>query len=149
MADVTLPGIGAVIETVEPAGAGIERQVVTIGLRGSGTADVFASVAGVTSAALEGSHVLLSGPGTLWDLDVVIGAVSGWLMLFDAVSAPADGAVVPALWVPIYSDGTQGYYQRSWRKGRAFATGITAVYSSTGPLVKTVSATALFSGLVS
>lgn len=99
----------------------------------------------VTSTAAEGSHVFKNAAGTLYSLSVVVGAVSGWLMLFDATSAPANGAVTPLGVWPVASDGTSGFFQVPINVPWSFATGITAVFSSTGPYTKTTSATATFS----
>jgi len=102
----------------------------------------------VGSTAAEASHVLKSSAGSLYALTVVTGATSGWLMLFDAVSAPADGAVTPFWAKYLPSDGTAGDLSLEWSVPLAFATGITAVFSSTGPFTKTGSTTAAFYGQV-
>lgn len=104
------------------------------------------------SAAAESSHVLCDATGTapvhkapcnLRSVYVTTGAVAGYLMTFNAVSAPVDGAVTPrdCIVVPanstvslIYDDMTQ----------ESFNTGLTAVFSSTGCFTKTASATAFF-----
>lgn len=106
-------------------------------------------VAPVTSTTTESSHVLKSSAGSLDNLTITVGATSGWLMLFDATSAPADGAVTPAYYIPVASSGTNGYAALSWSNNPLkFTTGIVAVFSSTGPFTKTASATAQFSGQV-
>ena len=100
----------------------------------------------VKSAAAEGSHVLKASSGYLAWLTTTIGATSGWLMLFDAAAAPVDGAVTPAYWFPVNSNGTNGALALSFDPWLPFGTGIVAVFSSTGPFNKTVSNTAGFIG---
>lgn len=107
-------------------------------------------IAPVKSTAAESSHVLKASPGNLYSLTTSVGATSGWVLVFDATSAPADGAVTPAWWFPIISDGTRGAISASWLSGPPlnFATGITAVFSTTGPFTKTASSTAAFTAEV-
>lgn len=104
-------------------------------------------LAPVNSTAAEGSHVLCTGPCNLYNVTVTIGATSGWLLLFDATAAPADGAVTPIWWFPVASNATNGGATANWGPGPPLGTttGLTAVFSTTGPFTKTVSATAAFS----
>lgn len=103
----------------------------------------------VASPALESSRILKAGPGNLYKLAVVTGAVTGYLMLFDALAAPVDGAVVPAWCEAIISNGTQGGIILDWGiHPMVFKNGIVAVFSTTGPFTKTASATAAFYGAV-
>lgn len=106
------------------------------------------AVAPVKSTAPEASRVLKASAGALLSLTTIIGATNGWLLLFDATSAPADGAVTPAYVFPIDGDGTKGVLSLEWAVPLKFATGITAVFSSTGPFSKTASVTAAFFGQV-
>lgn len=98
------------------------------------------SLVPVVSSASESSHVLKSGPGNLYS--VYATGATGYLMVFDATSAPADGAVTPKLCVPAgssvsYLPGPPAY----------FSTGIVAVLSSTGCFTKTA-VSGFISGLV-
>lgn len=102
----------------------------------------------VKSTAAESSHVLKSSAGILKSLSVTLGATSGWIMVFDAVSAPADGAVTPIWWCPVDSDGTKGFASFSFVHPLPCATGITAVFSTSGPFAKAASSTASFSAIV-
>lgn len=96
-----------------------------------------------SSSALESSHVLKASAGNLYSLYVATTTAAGWLMTFNATSAPADGAVTPveAIQIPANSaaaisfDGAPPDY---------YSTGIVAVFSTTGPFTKTASATAFF-----
>jgi hypothetical protein len=96
-----------------------------------------------SSSALEASHVLKASAGNLYSLYVATTTAAGWLMTFNATSAPADGSVTPveAIQIPAGSaaaisfDGAPPDY---------YSTGIVAVFSTTGPFTKTASATAFF-----
>jgi hypothetical protein len=103
----------------------------------------------VMSSATESSHVMKSIPGALIAITVTIGAVSGWALVFDAIAAPSDGTVTPIWWLPVDSNGTNGYLTFSWADcPLKFVNGCIAVFSTTGPFTKTASATAAFSGQV-
>jgi hypothetical protein len=69
-------------------------------------------------------------------------------MVFDATTAPADGAVTPKVCRYIKSDGTGGATSLAWANPLTFATGISTAFSSTGCFTKTASATAFFGGQV-
>jgi hypothetical protein len=108
------------------------------------------AIAPITSTSAEDSHVFVSGSCTLYSISVVIGATSGWVMLFNATSKPANGAVTPARVWPVASDGTSGYLHEGFGADSALSlsTGCTLVFSTTGPLTLTASATAVFSAQV-
>jgi hypothetical protein len=98
----------------------------------------------VVSAAAESSHVLKASAGNLLSLTVSSSLSGGWLMIFDATSAPADGTVTPKYVWQISGQSASV----AWPNPAAFATGIVVVFSSTGPFTKTTSSTAFFSGQV-
>lgn len=100
----------------------------------------------VKSASAESNHVLDATAGNLYSVYVTTGATAGFLMLFNATSAPADGAVTPIECLIAPANSTTGL-DRS-QIPDVFSTGITSVFSSTGCFTKTASATAFFSGLV-
>lgn len=103
----------------------------------------------VVSASAESGHVLKSGAGNLYGFSATVGVTSGYVMLFNATSAPADGAVTPLFCYPVTSNGTNGGMGASWGDLPArFSTGITIVFSTTGCFTKTASATAFFAGQV-
>lgn len=59
-----------------------------------------ASVITQTSTAVEGGHVFnngsgVPGAGILYALQVNVIDVSGWVLLYDALAVPVDGAVTP------------------------------------------------------
>jgi len=68
-------------------------------------------------------------------------------MVFDATSAPADGAVTPKECAVAPANATT-FIDYGGGPPESFATGITAVFSSTGCFTKTASATAFFHGTV-
>jgi hypothetical protein len=106
------------------------------------------AIAPITSSSLEGHHIMKSSAATLYSLSVTIGSTPGWLMLFNQTTNPADGAVTPARFWQVPSDGTQGQYDENFATAIALSTGCVLVFSTTGPLTKTESATALFSAQV-
>ena len=107
-----------------------------------------AGVAPVVSTALESSHVLKASAGSMASLTVSIGTTAGYLLVFDATSAPADGSVTPVYFAPIQTNGTNGGLALQWFVPEQFLNGIVVVFSTTGPFTKTASATAAFSAQV-
>lgn len=102
----------------------------------------------VVSAAAEGSHVLKASPGNLYALYVVdTGAVAGFIMVFNATTAPANGAVTPIHCVPVSASG-YNFLNFAPQPPEFYSIGIVAVYSSTGCFTKTTSATAFFHAIV-
>lgn len=105
------------------------------------------------SAATEGSHVFCDATGTapvhkapcfIRSLYVTTGATAGYLMTFNAVSAPGDGAVTPVECVVAPANVTVSL--DFGETSEQYGTGLTAVFSSTGCFTKTISATAFFKG---
>lgn len=107
-----------------------------------------AGMANVVSTAAESNHVLKGSAGNLYTLTTTIGATSGYLMLFDATSLPANGAVTPKYCLPVTSNATNGGATLAWPYPLVFATGITAGFSITGCFTLTASATANFFGQI-
>lgn len=102
----------------------------------------------MTSGVAEGTHVLKASAGSLHALTTTIGATTGWVMIFDATSAPADGPVTPKFCRYIKSDGTGGSNSVQFAPPLVMGTGISVAFSSTGCFTKTASSTAFFSGQV-
>ena len=92
----------------------------------------------VFSVALEANHVLKNTAGILTSIHVEV-ADSGWLMIFDAVSDPVDGAVTP-YWCQSVAGSTTIQFQNPLK----CVNGIVVAYSTTGPFTKTESAIAAF-----
>lgn len=105
---------------------------------GTGAGAVVATTAVASALTLKGSA------GTLADLTVTSGASAGFVMVFNATSAPADGAVTPAL---CYSIAANSTFQLINSDRMYFSTGVTVVFSTTGCFSKTASATAYMAGL--
>ncbi len=105
-----------------------------------------AAIAPVISSAAESNHVLKGSAGNLYSVYVTTGATAGFLMVFNATSAPGDGAVTPIHCVGVGINSSVGINFNG--PPESYATGITAVFSSTGCFTKTASATAFFHGSV-
>lgn len=106
----------------------------------SPTAAATSGTAGNATAAAASALVVKASAGNLYGLNVTSGAAAGFVMIFNAVSAPADGAVTPARCIPLAaSTGIELNYRAL---PMAFTTGITVVFSTTGCFSKTASATA-------
>jgi hypothetical protein len=105
------------------------------------------AITGIVSSAAEGTHVFKASAGTLYSAYVTAGSTSGYLMIFNATSAPADGAVTPihCVVVPALQTVSLSFNPGP---GETYATGISAAFSTTGCFTKTVSATAFFHGSV-
>ena len=106
------------------------------------------SIAPVASTASEAAHVFKGSAGTLYGLSVTAGGVSGYVMLFNATAAPADGAVTPLKCVPLAAGQSAGLSHDPGTNGWSFPTGITAVFSTTGCFTTSASSTAFFSAQV-
>lgn len=111
------------------------------------TAASAAGISPVVSSSVESSHVFKASAGNLYSAYVTVGATAGFLLIFDATSAPVDGAVAPTQCVVAPANQTVSL---SFNPGppEVYSTGITAVFSSTGCFTKTASATAFFHGSV-
>jgi hypothetical protein len=100
-------------------------------------------IAPVISTALEASHVIKGSAGSLFDWYVTTTQFPGYVMIFDATSAPADGAVTPKMCFAVGAGST--FISPAGKPPTVFATGITFVFSTTGPFIKTASASAFIS----
>jgi hypothetical protein len=105
------------------------------------------SVSGGAGSTAAASAVLKASSGSLLSLTVVDGATAGWVMLFDATSAPAGGATGASLKYCFPVQASSGV-AISWPVPLVFAVGITAAFSSTTCSTYTPSATAFFYGQV-
>lgn len=96
------------------------------------------------STTAEACHVYKASAANVYTLSGYIGA-AGWIMVFNATSAPADGAVAPVAWRNLSSAG-------DWSMaygGAPFSAGVVVCASSTGPLSKTAYSTnTVFAGQV-
>lgn len=87
------------------------------------------------TSTLTSSLIIKSVPGNLYSV-VVTGQTAGFLMLFNATTVPGDGAVTPTdcVQVPANSSVSINFAPSP---PEVFSSGIVAVLSSTGCLVKT------------
>jgi hypothetical protein len=140
-------GGGSVTQGTSPWVVGIAQttDITTNGVEIAPTAGSAAGITPVVSSAAESNHVLKGSAGNLYSLYVTTGATAGYLMTFNATSAPADGAVTPIDCVQAPANQTTGLTFGSGPPD-VYSTGITAVFSSTGCFTKTASATAFFKG---
>src|SRR5579862_306229 len=127
-------------------GGGVSRTMRVWDESGTGAGPfsfVNYGVATLATSALAASLVLKASAGALYGFDVAadsaLSMAPWWLMIFNAASAPADGAVTPAK-VYAFPAGTLGYAASWGIAPLPFSTGITLVVSTTGPFTKTGSA---------
>jgi hypothetical protein len=106
------------------------------------------SAAGVVSTALESSHILKASPGSILSLVVAVTTASGWVLLLNATSLPGNGAVTAIWFMPVDSNGTNGYLSFSWGSSpQSFSTGCVVAFSTgASPFTLTASAKAAFVG---
>jgi hypothetical protein len=96
-----------------------------------------------SSTALEASHVIKTSPGNLYSLYVVTTSVGGYLMTFNSISVPADGAVTPIECIPVPASSIASI-SADGSAPDSYSVGIVVVFSTTGPFTKTGSSTAFF-----
>jgi hypothetical protein len=104
----------------------------------------------VVSAASEASHILKASPGNAYSVYATNStANTGFLVLLNSVSVPADGAIAPLACVPISPNGVASLNYAPGPPG-VFSVGIVAVLTSaTTCFTKTSgSVTAFISGSV-
>ena len=123
---------------------------------GTGTAAVAiaptnVSAAGVpisSTSALASNQVVCSAACNLYSFqisaDSTLSAAAWWVMVFNATSAPADGAVTPAKCYAVPSGTTS--FSAGWATPVRLGTGATIVASTTGCFSKTASVHAFISG---
>jgi hypothetical protein len=98
------------------------------------------------SPSAEACRVFAGVSARLFSYQVSTGASAGYIMVFDATAAPADGAVTPAL--PSVQIAASSTYNFSPTNPALFANGVTICFSTTGPFSKTASATAMLGAQV-
>jgi hypothetical protein len=84
----------------------------------------------VVSSAAEASHVLKASAGNAYAAYATnLTATNGFLVLLNATSAPADGAIAPLACAPLSANGVASINYAPGPPG-VFSTGITAVVTS-------------------
>lgn len=103
----------------------------------------------VKSLALESNHVLKASAGNLYSVYVTTGATAGWLLTYNGTSAPTAGgaAIAPVDCVIAPANSTVGI-SMGGDPPDAYATGIVAIFSSSGCLTNTASSTVFFKGRI-
>ncbi len=99
------------------------------------------------STAYGSSLLVKSGPGRLFSFTAYATA-TGWVLPFDALTCPADGAVAPLLPTIAYVAANSTLSVDFGIAPLSFTTGLVLCYSTTGPFTKTASTTAVFSAQV-
>lgn len=131
------------------------RAAFVVGLSFAFPAVAAETIPAMVSTAAEASHVFCDATGSastrkapcfLRSLYVTTGAAAGFLMTFNAVSAPADGVVTPIECIQVAATSTVAL--DLGQTNEPYATGLTAVFSTTGCFNKTGSATAYFKARV-
>lgn len=93
--------------------------------------------------AVASALVLKTSRGELRGLNVVAGASAGYVMLLDAATVPAAGAVAPKRCWAIAANAS---LDLEFPFPLQFLNGITVLFSTTGPFAYAVSATAFIAG---
>ena len=107
------------------------------------TAQIYSS-----SPILAANQIIRASPGKLYSFEVsadsTLSAAAWWIMVYDAITAPADGTVTPAKCFAQASGTTSASY--AFVNPVVFGSGITIGVSTTGCFSKTASAHAFISG---
>lgn len=102
----------------------------------------------VSSAALVANQVISASPAKLASFDIsadsTLSGAAWWVMIYNATSAPADGAVTPAKCYAVPSGATSIF--AAFPAPPSFSTGIVIGVSTTGCFTKTASTHAFISG---
>lgn len=107
-----------------------------------------AALTPVTTAALAANLVVKASAGNLYSFEVAadstLSAAAWWIMIYNATSAPGDGAVTPLKCYAMASGTTS--FAAAFPTPVAFSTGVTIGVSTTGCFNKTASTHAFISG---
>ena len=109
------------------------------------TAQSSVTTSRTNSTTIEYGHVIKAAAGNLYSCNMNSGSLSGWFLALDGTSIPADGLVSP---VKFYQVAANNTIQVDFTGGGVpprFSSGITVVFSTTGPFNLTKSPTAVFS----
>ena len=140
--------INGVTPLMGAGNTGTGSQRVTIASDQAAIPITRTGVAGVSSTALEASHVLKNSAGSLISLHALNTKTSAqYILIIDAASVPSDGAVT-LLYPPINVPGS-GNMSLHFPVPLSATNGIVVCNSSTGTFTKTVgSADCIFTGQV-
>jgi hypothetical protein len=105
-------------------------------------------VASISTGSLAANQIVSAVPANLYSFEVsadaTLSAAAWWIMIYDAASAPVDGAVTPKKCFAQASGTTS--YAAAFPTPVVFSTGITIGASTTGCFSKTASTHAFISG---
>lgn len=130
---------GRSIQGVDGTGLGVLASAI------SPVSAASAAITPVVTSAVASNLVVKASAGNLYGFQVTSGASAGYVLLFNATSLPADGAVTPIKCYAIAANSTIGVDFRPGPPVR-FGTGITIGFSTTGCFTLTASTTAFISG---
>ena len=120
------------------------NQCFTGSVSMSATTTTYASTAALAANLVIPSSANKSLTGFQVSADATLAAADWWIMIYDATSAPADGAVTPAKCY--YMPATTTSYSAGFTGFTKFPNGIVIGVSTTGCFNKTASAHAFISG---
>lgn len=135
---------GATSSALASVPGAIASGAQTLAVHKAPTTSVNAGIALTATTVAAGSLVLKASAGNLYGINITAGASAGYLMIFNATSAPADGTVTPIFCMAVAANASLAF---QWDTPVVCSAGITAVFSTTGPFTKTISATAFISGM--
>lgn len=95
------------------------------------------------TTAVASSKVLKASACNVYSINCTAGASAGFVNLYDATTAPVDGAVTPVLSFPVAANAN---FFINFNYPVRCATGAVVAFSTTGPFTQTLSATALLGG---
>lgn len=101
------------------------------------------AIVSVVSTAAESSHIIKGAAANAYGCNWNTGATSGWFLLLNATTVPADGAVTPVKFYQVAANSTLGVDFTSGGVPIRLGTGAVWTFSSTGPFTLTKSATAV------
>lgn len=107
------------------------------------TTSVGTAIVPSSTTVAASSIILKASAGNLYGINAVSGGSAGYVMLFNATSAPIDGTVTP---LKCYVLAANSSLELEYTPPIRCGTGMTLVFSTTGPFTKTASATAFMSG---
>lgn len=117
----------------------------TAGAPTGGVLSTQPALAGLTPAptsAASGSLVVKASAGKLYSAGITTGGSAGYLLIYNATSAPADGAVTPQACIQVDANKTwMGDFVTAGIP-ETYTTGIVMVFSTTGCFTQTSSSTA-------
>lgn len=101
-----------------------------------------------SSAALSANQIIIASPAGLYSFNVsvdsTLSVAAWWIMVYNATTAPVDGAVTPVKCYAMASGATS--YSAAFPNPVPFSTGIVIGVSTTGCFTKTASTHAFISG---